>query len=162
MWILLLLCPFIQAATLDDVKKAVMQINEYENTYDLKVLDFYSDDAVLQTTVVDSEEVMSLSGAQYKQMGQRMQEASQINQDSFVLNDISVFEESENRFVATMQRTVVQKCFTAEHKMVFEDRQGSLLLVEEMGSFSQFSKCKPEKAVKKALKNSVENYPIHK
>ena len=152
-------CQFLHAATITDVENAVMQINEYENSYDLKVFDFYSDDAVLETAVVDSEEIRSLSGAQYKQMGARSFEASKINQDSFVIKDIYVVEESENRFVATMQRTVVQKCFTAEHKMVFEERQASLLLVEELGTMSKFSRCEPEKEVKKALKKFRRKLP---
>ena len=49
-----------------------------------------------------------------------------------------------------MQRTVVQKCFTADrHKMVFEDRQGSFVTGRRNVYLVNFSKCKPEKAVKK-------------
>lgn len=148
------------AATADDAKEAVLALTALENAYDVKTVEYYADDAVIELFNTETNQPVSFTGAQYKAVAARAMEGAKHNQEKSTLSNISVVSESETRFVVTAARTAESKCYTEpEHQYILEVRDGRLLVVSEKGTSVELSQCKPSKAVKKALNAYVKTLP---
>ena len=150
MIVLLAVTPFAHAGKTDEVREFFDNLVERTNTFDAGVADLYSPDARI-IAIVDGSDRVELSGAQLKQIANRVMPIAQRNGDTNTYKKVKVSPHGEG-FRVTAVRFSAAKCVTdPNYHLDVVSHDKAWLVVKEYGETVSLSKCKPSKKLAASL-----------